>query len=55
MGSDTNLERAEVLSRTLLLAQCVSPGNPIVSAATVARKVRMLGTDITLGFTISLV
>jgi len=38
LGSDSNLERAEVLARTLLLAQFVSCGVPMVSSATVARK-----------------
>lgn len=40
LGSDQDLERAEVLARTLLLAQFTSAGTPMVSASTLSRKVR---------------
>ncbi|KAL6759536.1 hypothetical protein V8C86DRAFT_1289639 [Haematococcus lacustris] len=38
LGSDQDLERAEVLARTLLLAMFVSSGTPLVTANTLNRK-----------------
>jgi hypothetical protein len=42
LEADQDLERAEVLARTLLLALFVSSGTPVVSASTLSRKVRLL-------------
>jgi hypothetical protein len=39
LEADQDLERAEVLARTLLLALFVSSGTPVVSASTLSRKV----------------
>jgi hypothetical protein len=39
MGSEEDLDRAEVKARTLLLALMTSAGTPMISATTLKRKV----------------